>query len=176
MAINSKLESKLGLTRGDVTVALFLAAATLAGFIYTTFFDSRERMPAHREMLALLRRHDSLINAYRASRVAELKRLIAPDSVAAWQPLGGDDAAADQIAERAEGAGRGGKEKPAGPIDVNHAPKLELMRLPGVGEKTAQAIIERRMHVPFRRPDDIMSIKGIGEKKFEKMKPFIVIR
>jgi len=50
------------------------------------------------------------------------------------------------------------------------------MRLPGVGEKTALAIIERRGHVPFRRIEDIMQVKGVGEKKFEKMKPYLVVK
>jgi DNA uptake protein ComE-like DNA-binding protein len=33
-----------------------------------------------------------------------------------------------------------------------------------------------RDHVPFNKPEDVMSIRGIGEKKFEKMKPYITVK
>ena len=50
------------------------------------------------------------------------------------------------------------------------------MNLPGVGEKTAAAIIEMRAHVPFRKAEDLMNVKGIGEKKFAKMKDLVRVK
>jgi len=50
------------------------------------------------------------------------------------------------------------------------------MQLPEVGEKTAVSIMVYREHKPFGRPEDVMNIRGIGEKKFEKMKPYIVVK
>jgi len=38
------------------------------------------------------------------------------------------------------------------------------------------AITELRSHVPFRRPEDLMNVKGIGSKKFERIRPFITVR
>lgn len=68
------------------------------------------------------------------------------------------------------------KEVPAGLINLNKATKFELMKLPGVGEKTADIIIEYRKTNPFTKIEDIMNIKGIGPKKFEKMKEFITVQ
>jgi competence protein ComEA len=67
------------------------------------------------------------------------------------------------------------KGTPNGLININKATKFELMRLPGIGEKTADVIIEYRKTKPFTKIEDIMNIKGIGPKKFEKMKEFVKV-
>jgi competence ComEA-like helix-hairpin-helix protein len=170
----SDLETRFGLTRADVTVALFLAATALVGFIYVTFFDTRAE-PAPRELAHLLAYRDSALAARDRARRAALARL---DSAAPWEPADAEDHLSDSLGRRAaEHRESGtGKAPPPAPVDINHAPVSELMRLPGVGEKTARAIVQLRSHVPFRRPEDLMNVKGIGEKKFEKMRPFILIR
>jgi competence protein ComEA len=62
-------------------------------------------------------------------------------------------------------------------ININTATAQELDDLPGVGPKTAEAIIQHRQeHGPFLRPEDIMDVRGIGPKKFEKMKDRITVR
>ncbi len=64
--------------------------------------------------------------------------------------------------------------KPLGPadrIDLNRATAAELMRLPGVGLRKAQAIVAHRQRSPFRRPEDVMLVKGCGKSWFQKVKP-----
>ena len=56
------------------------------------------------------------------------------------------------------------------PVDINSASKRELERVPGVGPVTADRIIEHR---PYAGVEDLMSVKGIGTKTLEKMRPFI---
>ncbi len=52
---------------------------------------------------------------------------------------------------------------PAGErIDLNRASVTELMRLPGLGQKRAQAIVAHRTKQPFRRVEDVVAVKGLG--------------
>lgn len=55
-------------------------------------------------------------------------------------------------------------------IDLNRATVSELMRLPGVGEKRAQAIVAHRTRQPFRRAEDVLAVKGLGSAWFAKVK------
>ncbi len=55
-------------------------------------------------------------------------------------------------------------------VNINTAPKEELMLLDNIGESKAEAIIEYRNSKPFSKPEDIMSVKGIGIKIYERIK------
>jgi competence protein ComEA len=52
-------------------------------------------------------------------------------------------------------------------VNINKGSKEELVSLKGIGAKTADAIIAHR---PFKSLHDLMKVKGIGTKKFEKIK------
>ena len=55
---------------------------------------------------------------------------------------------------------------PDGTVDVNSADLYELTELHGIGESLAQAILdEREAHGPFRYPEDLLAVRGIGAKK-----------
>lgn len=61
-------------------------------------------------------------------------------------------------------------------VELNSASKAELTNLPRVGEKLAERIIERREELGgFRSVDDLLGVKGIGEKTLDKMRPFCVV-
>ena len=56
-------------------------------------------------------------------------------------------------------------------ININTAVKEELMELDNVGPQYAERIIEYREKVaPFEQPEDIMKVKGIGEKIYDANK------
>ena len=57
----------------------------------------------------------------------------------------------------------------AGKLDVNTAAEKQLRDLPGIGPVLAQRIIAAR---PFRSADDLKKVNGIGEKKYEKIRPY----
>lgn len=60
-------------------------------------------------------------------------------------------------------------------ININTASKDQLMTVSGIGEVTAEKIIEYRSKHRFKKKEDIMNIKGIGNAKFEKMKDEICV-
>ena len=79
-----------------------------------------------------------------------------------------------QAQEKAE------KAKPAAsassPINLNTATQAQLETLPGVGSRTAQLIVEHRQkNGGFKKIEELMNIKGIGEKSFLKIKPLVTL-
>jgi competence protein ComEA len=61
-------------------------------------------------------------------------------------------------------------------VDINTATAEELETLPGVGEVTAQRIIEyRQANGPFQTIEDIQNVSGIGPKTFERMRDMITL-
>ena len=61
-------------------------------------------------------------------------------------------------------------------VNINSASADELKMLPGVGDATAEAILEdRQSNGPFTSIEDLMRVSGIGEKKFAKLKEKICV-
>ncbi len=61
-------------------------------------------------------------------------------------------------------------------LDLNTASRTALIALPGVGPKTADRIIARRVRRPFRRTAELRRIKGIGRSKWLKVRDLIEVR
>ncbi len=65
----------------------------------------------------------------------------------------------------------------AGKVDINTAEMEELKSLPGIGEKTAEKIINKRNELgAFSLLEDLILVHGIGQKTFEKLSPYIQIQ
>lgn len=61
-------------------------------------------------------------------------------------------------------------------INLNSATAEQLESLPGIGPSMAKSIIEHRNKVgKFSRIEEIMNVKGIGEKKFQKIKERLTV-
>jgi competence protein ComEA len=60
-------------------------------------------------------------------------------------------------------------------IDLNRAGVTELTRLPGVGQKKAQAIVAARTKRAFTKPEDVVGVKGLGPAWFAKVKGHLVV-
>jgi competence protein ComEA len=66
---------------------------------------------------------------------------------------------------------------PAGaPINLNTATVAQLETLPGIGKSTAERILEyRQKNGGFKKVEDLMNVRGVGEKSFLKLKALITV-
>ncbi len=64
----------------------------------------------------------------------------------------------------------------AGRLDLNRATEQEFDALPGIGPRLAERIVEYRQSVgAFHSLDELRGVKGIGKKKFERIRPLVTV-
>jgi competence protein ComEA len=62
------------------------------------------------------------------------------------------------------------------PLNINTARPVELEKLPGIGEALAARIVQQRERFgPFRRPEHLLTVRGISERKFRELRPLITV-
>ncbi len=68
------------------------------------------------------------------------------------------------------------KKPPLHPVNLNTASSTELQQVPGIGPSTAQKILQaRKSYGAFKSVNDLRAIRGIGPKKFEKMRKYLIV-
>lgn len=61
-------------------------------------------------------------------------------------------------------------------VDLNRATIEELIDLPGIGEKVAERIVHyRETNGPFQEPEELMNVRGIGEKTYLKLESRLTV-
>jgi competence protein ComEA len=61
-------------------------------------------------------------------------------------------------------------------VNINTASASDFEGLPGIGAKTAARIVEyRQKNGPFKKLEDLMNVRGVGEKSFLKLKPQLTV-
>lgn len=68
------------------------------------------------------------------------------------------------------------KKPPAKPVNINTATSEELQQVPGIGPATAQKILQmRKSYGPFKSVDDLLAIRGLGQKRLDKMRKYLTV-
>lgn len=69
---------------------------------------------------------------------------------------------------------RHGPASPEDPVVLNAATQDDLQRLPGIGAKRAQAILQLRAKLGrFKQVDDLMKVRGIGRTTMKRLRPLV---
>jgi len=100
---------------------------------------------------------------------------IVAGAASVWVAAGGAGVHAAQAAAPQAKSG-GVSAAPQAAIDVNSATDAQLASIPGIGPALARRIIEHReQNGPFRRVEDVLLVRGIGEKSFQKIQPYLKV-
>jgi competence protein ComEA len=115
--------------------------------------------------------------------VAELRKVqgVGPTTLERLRPLVFVRSAADDVVEvalvpnKAPAAPLNKAASLKEPIDVNTASLAELQKLPGIGPKMSQRIVDERDKHAFTTVNDLRRVPGIGPKTFDKIKPYVTV-
>jgi len=73
-------------------------------------------------------------------------------------------------------AGAGKKKPPTKPVNINTATSEQLQQVPGIGPATAQKILQmRKSYGQFKSVDDLLAIRGLGQKRLDKMRKYLTV-
>jgi competence ComEA-like helix-hairpin-helix protein len=152
-----RLSQSIGFTPAESRVAAFLVAAFLVGIgikLYRGYADAGPR-PDYAAMDA---------------EFARAARALPPPDSARSSGYGAAAGLPADSSGKSRARSSRKQEVPRGSININTARKEDFMRLPGIGETTAERIVQyRRDHGPFSTLEELMNVKGIGKKKFERI-------
>lgn len=161
-----KFSKKIGFTQTEVLVILFLAGLFLLGFVYVEFIkkDSNDKeFIDYTKQDSLFYYYSNLnpeIDIEDSTLISNLeikKRVLELSDTIEYVKK--------DISTLAEKS-----------INLNKAGMSDLVKLPGIGEKTAEKIVQLRNEKgKFKRLEELMEVKGIGEVKFNKIKKFLYI-
>lgn len=62
-----------------------------------------------------------------------------------------------------------------GVLNLNAATLEQLDALPGISARVAAAVVARRTTRPFTRPEDVLEVKGVGRRRFERLRPHLAV-
>jgi len=162
-----KFSKKIGFTETEIYVILFLAGLFILGFVYVEFIkDDAEVANKHFYYTT----EDSLFNYYSN---------LNPEYNLEDSSLISNLEIKRRVLELSDSSNYVKKDLSSlteKSININTAGINEFVKLPGIGEKTAEKIIELRTKKgKFKRLEELMDVKGIGEVKFNKIKKFLYI-
>ncbi len=111
-----------------------------------------------------------------ASASASIKAPPSPEAPASASASAVTDPPADAGAPGDPRDGGGPAVTPDGKVALNLATEEDLRRLPGIGATRAKAILALRERLGrFRRPEDLLRVKGIGRRSLARLRPLLIV-
>lgn len=161
-----KNSAKIGFTELEAKVLLFLLIVFISGFVIKNFFSEKV---SERQNFDYSKQDSLFFNTDAAEYTAEN-----PDSVK------------DKTADYKQGvlalkkpdfnSGKTDNLPEEKSININKADAKLFSRLPGIGHITAEKIIDyRKVRGRFKKLEDLLNVKGIGNSKFSKIKKYLYI-
>ncbi len=132
-----------------------------------------QRVVEHRQRVGAFRSIDDLrqvsgIGSKTLERLRPYLFVVPRESFVAF-----DDESEAMPIEPTKPTGKG--KQPSESIDVNFASQADLQKLPGIGPKLSQRILDERAKAAFKNVDELRRVSGIGPKTLEKIKPFVAV-
>ncbi len=160
----------LALSRSEKTVIVFLLGCLLLGLGLKFFSGSgQDKEPA------AIRPAEK--NAGAEARAPAPREVTVAAKTVSPEPEKPDPPAREERKPVPAGMPEKQNQSPAAAVNVNVAGAEELQTLPGIGPVLAQRIVEyRTQNGLFQEPDDLQLVKGIGARKFERLKTRLVLK
>lgn len=159
-----KISDKIGFTETELTVTGFLVIVLFAGLIFK-FFNVEKAVYKQYDYKSV----DSLFYSGNSSLEMEEANVTTKEDSVKIKVLGLSESKFTEVKKKTVP-----KEKS---VDLNAAGKNDLMNLPGIGEKTADKIIEyRNRKGRINNIDELMNVKGIQQAKFKKIEKYIYVK
>lgn len=156
LKVSEDLRTYFAITKTELIIAIMLFLGLALG-ILLNWFDMGVKAKRAKELQQIVQTADSLARAD--------SLLLAQDTLGLHNPDGSESLYPTYKR----------KELPKEIININSANLETLCQLPGVGQKMAEQIVKYRTTHKFKYKKDLMKVKGIGKKKFEKLEPFISV-
>lgn len=159
-----KLSEKIGLTKTEIKIFIFLVSVFCIGLVYSYFKEGIQKELTNFEYSEQDRIFDSLTNKHENNLDLTEGNIDSNQEV-----LDFNERIFDKNEEKKSSS-------IISKININKAGVNQLTTLPGVGEKTALNIIEwRNKNGNFKSVNQLLEVKGIGNAKLEKIKQYIFI-
>jgi len=161
-----RISKKIGLTQTELKISLFVIVVFLLGLTYKVFFDKKESVPY--QIFDYSEEDEKFFSSKNDSAITDSDQ----------SKLGSGDYKDEVLDFDSKNFKEYKKKIPPKEksINLNTASVNELVNLPGVGEKTAQSIVEYRRKIKkFTNINQLIDVDGIGDSKFNKIKKFVYL-
>lgn len=159
-----KLSKKINLTSTELKISGFLILTLVAGILIKFIFGINEKTEltffnyAQIDSIFFNSDENDVINSENVNKNVDYKQEVFDFNERSFNKINSRQILAEKS------------------INLNKATKQELMSLPGIGDATAENIIALRKKIGgFRKPEDLLKVKGIGSKKLDKIIKYIFI-